>query len=646
MKQRLIIHAALLFLFSVGQGLLFSQDLDGAASVALQGALPDTGFFAASNSFSRNTAVNVTNLDNGKTTQVIIAKGLEASEYGFLLTLSHDAANAIGIYGRDIGRVRVSLPTSSPAFSRYSDGRSFSGDPDYDPRAFVRSNSVPIPDTTPSQEPQQGQGTAYSETVQPFHTYTGNPASSVPATTMPLSEAVALQSAPPNVVSVPPTPIDPLTIVLPPVSQAIPNQTVARVLAPDGYTTPPSEPILPAKATAGMPYRDPGETDVILRSPSLVIDVPLPEMSKEPSGAEETDTVYAATETVDSPIIDYPTVYTHSYTPLETSPKIVPDEPNYTIAEAETARVHEDSLEDNPLLESADIDYPTTYTHSGAPFEKSPDIIPNEPEYIIARKVPAADETGLADETDGITDYTTGKRNELSDEDSNFLYDSFLYDLPDDEAAMAGVGESGVTIMEFAEEVPRAVTEDADDEQVALGEPWYIFNEDIADVSTDGEQGAPDDGDPISDMAEPNYLIAEETPELEAAFGVGGGEELPGDTLRITAVPPEETEYFSDPLIPSERTDFPIGNPLAVPLSFAINVPDSLEKGKHYVQIGGYSNVERIEAILGELGIAYPLAVMGQRYILIGPLNEGEGNALEQRFRVRGYPNAFVVKGK
>jgi hypothetical protein len=77
-----------------------------------------------------------------------------------------------------------------------------------------------------------------------------------------------------------------------------------------------------------------------------------------------------------------------------------------------------------------------------------------------------------------------------------------------------------------------------------------------------------------------------------------------------------------------------------------IETADSLEAGKYYVQIGGYVSIERIEAIMGELSGVYPLVLMGKRYILIGPLNEGESNALEQRFRVREFPNAFVVKGR
>jgi hypothetical protein len=668
MKQKLIIHAALLVLSGIvpGQGLLYSQDLDGAATAALQGELPDTGFFAASNGFARNATVNVTNLDNGKTTQVVIAKGLDAAGYGFLLTLSRDAANAIGIYGRDVGRVRVTLPTSSPAFSRYNDGRSFSGDPDYDPRAFVRSNSTPFSGTTLSQAPVQSQGTAYSETVQPFHTYTpvpdntGGTASSVPITTMPLSDALSLQpgqSALPNVVPVPPTPVDPVVIVMPSGPQGISTQNPAApsALAYGGYTAPLSEPAVSApatKAVAVVPYHDPGETEVILRSPGLVLEAPLPEMGTlEPSTAEGTGIVYTGDSEDNPPLenagTDYPTVYTHSDTPLGTSPNIVPDEPNYPI---------KDNDEDAPPDDfgKAEDDYPTIFTPSGDPPVITRDIVTNEPEYTVTEvvedspaavsEIPAGDtnngEIALGDPWYVIREDNADAGQESPD-DGGEVFDTAL-------------AEPGYR---FTEDEERADTADMttesglDDGEIALGEPWYVIREDNADAG----QELPDDGGEVFDMAlaEPEYLIT----EGESAPGVGGGEELPHDTTPpVTVTTTETPEYLSGPLIPFERTDFPVSEPrvnIAEDIKEtereeppALKAPDSLEKGKYYVQIGGYSSAERIEAIMRELQAAYPLVVMGQRYILIGPLNEGESNALQQQFRVRGYPNAFVVRGK
>jgi hypothetical protein len=114
MREKRAVPALLMFLLGIMA--VYSQDAEGAAAIAPQGDLPDIGFFAASDRFWRNMTVNVTNLDSGQTTHVVITKGLDASSHGFLMTLSCEAANMIGIYDRGrIARVRVT-PMSDFAF--------------------------------------------------------------------------------------------------------------------------------------------------------------------------------------------------------------------------------------------------------------------------------------------------------------------------------------------------------------------------------------------------------------------------------------------------------------------------------------------------------------------------------------------------
>jgi hypothetical protein len=336
MKEKTSIHAFLLLAFSVLLVPVYAEDVDGAAVVASQGSLPGTGFFAASNSFSPNATVNVTNLDNGKTTQVVVAKGLENTDYGFLLTLSQDAANAIGLYGRDIGRIRVTLPTDSTAFSRYNDGRSFSGDPDYDPRAFIRSNSLPFAGTTLGQAPVYGQGTAYSgtgtETVQPFHTYspipdnTGKPSSSAPA----------------------------------------------------------------AMASSVVPYSGPGETGVILRSPDLVLSAPLPELAV---GTEGKAYAYSGEAEPSLPVgaeEDRPSANALFGQPFESTKvrDIATDQPDYAVEvppSQETAFVETNDIEDVPAEQE---DRPSIHSLSSEPFESLENAVRDEPGFTAS--VPAA----------------------------------------------------------------------------------------------------------------------------------------------------------------------------------------------------------------------------------------------------------------
>jgi hypothetical protein len=108
---------------------------EGAAAVAPNGELPEGGYYAATNSFPRNTVVDITNLETGKTIRVIVAVGLDSP--GLLAVVSRDAAEAIGLQSRSIGRIRMTQPSDPIAFSRFIEGLGSSGDPDYDPRARI-----------------------------------------------------------------------------------------------------------------------------------------------------------------------------------------------------------------------------------------------------------------------------------------------------------------------------------------------------------------------------------------------------------------------------------------------------------------------------------------------------------------------------
>lgn len=112
---------------------------EGAAAVASGAELPDSGLYIATNSYPANTLVELTNLENGRTVKVISSTGLETP--GLLALLSREAANAIGLPARSIGRIRMSQTEDPLAFSRFNDELSSSGDPDYDPSVFVSMNS-------------------------------------------------------------------------------------------------------------------------------------------------------------------------------------------------------------------------------------------------------------------------------------------------------------------------------------------------------------------------------------------------------------------------------------------------------------------------------------------------------------------------
>jgi len=134
---------------------------EGAASVAPYGELPERGYYASTSSFPRNTVIDVINLETGKSVQAIVASP-NNKQAGGLVMLSRDAAEALGMYNNSTGRVRLSLPSDKIANSRYIDGRSFSGDPDFDPRAAVQSYAIPGVETS-AIEAAKGQSGAITQ---------------------------------------------------------------------------------------------------------------------------------------------------------------------------------------------------------------------------------------------------------------------------------------------------------------------------------------------------------------------------------------------------------------------------------------------------------------------------------------------------
>jgi len=81
---------------------------EGSAMMSAYGEFPDSGNYGACNSFPMNTAVEVVNLENGKTVTVIITKG--SDNPGIFLLLSPEAAHSLDMEPGMVSRVRVSAP--------------------------------------------------------------------------------------------------------------------------------------------------------------------------------------------------------------------------------------------------------------------------------------------------------------------------------------------------------------------------------------------------------------------------------------------------------------------------------------------------------------------------------------------------------
>jgi hypothetical protein len=114
--------------FIIAAFILFqsSSPWEGSAVIAPEGELPATGFFIATNSFPRNRVVDITNIETGKSTRVIVASTLNSP--GLIAAVSREAAELIGMRQGSISRIRMVQPSDPIAYLRFTEGLA-SGNP-------------------------------------------------------------------------------------------------------------------------------------------------------------------------------------------------------------------------------------------------------------------------------------------------------------------------------------------------------------------------------------------------------------------------------------------------------------------------------------------------------------------------------------
>jgi hypothetical protein len=179
MKRCIIISlAAILACFQLTAASVW----EGSAALSAYGDFPSSGFYAASISFPRNTVVDVKNLENGKTAQVIITKGTDTP--GILLMLSPEAAQTLGIPQNSIARVRVSIPKKANEISALTDSSSKSvNDLDKNPSSLAQAEVAAASKSAqaaPSVSPSSELVLSDIAATPPAETRVPEPASSLP----------------------------------------------------------------------------------------------------------------------------------------------------------------------------------------------------------------------------------------------------------------------------------------------------------------------------------------------------------------------------------------------------------------------------------------------------------------------------------
>jgi len=134
MKLRImaIIIAALVFFQS-------SSPWEGAGAVAPEGVLPASGRFIATNSFPRNTVVDITNIENNRSIRVIVADSLDSP--GLLALVSREAAELIGMKAGSVSRIRMIQPSDPIAYLRFMEGAA-AGFPGIDPDSLITEENL------------------------------------------------------------------------------------------------------------------------------------------------------------------------------------------------------------------------------------------------------------------------------------------------------------------------------------------------------------------------------------------------------------------------------------------------------------------------------------------------------------------------
>ncbi len=133
-----------------------SQEVwEGTAAQIRPGEFTTPGFFAASNSFPKNSTIEIENLETGKQVKVTVLKRIEQSVNIFLL-VSAKAAAALGIGPSEVIRVKSRLTAGSlMPMAGLPDDLPYNPDPDIDPTVAIPETELRSVKIEPVEEPAQ-----------------------------------------------------------------------------------------------------------------------------------------------------------------------------------------------------------------------------------------------------------------------------------------------------------------------------------------------------------------------------------------------------------------------------------------------------------------------------------------------------------
>jgi hypothetical protein len=582
--KRCGITAGLLAIFLILSG---STVWEGAAAPGDN--LPPRGLYAATNSFPRNTTLQVTNLGTGQEIRVLVIAGLDVP--GLLIALSPEAAASLGIESRSIGRVRMSESADPLGTSLLS------GDGDLSPSlpppgpVALEAAYVPVP-SVPLSSPEFFPPPAALLAGEDFLPLP-EPAF-IPLEAAGLSLLPSLESSPPELV---PVPLEALGEELPP-DPPFPEAKLELAdfsPAPAPSPSAPSSP-QPASSTVTVTVRDLKMVPAEERPPSVPGFTPPPGTEIPPIGVAPPPPAAVPPSPLPPPV-------------TETAPSGAFPSATLTTPEA-TATVTSSSPYITPTLTITVKDLRTASAGERPP--PAPRVTPSPRPEIppIGAAVPPPAVNRL---------------------------DSVL-----DPALFIGpIAAPPPPPHRPAPPVPVVPAPAPAAPSVSVLTP-------VIPPIPERVRPAPPPVPVVKPVPAPVPVSPPLPPVTPVIPPIHGRSRSAPPPILVEPVPPPSLEI---PPIPGRVWPVPALEIPPSPDFSAPHIA-ALERGKYYLQLGLYTRPETVEAELRRLGRQYPLAVQStgvpgsfQYRVLVGPVSQGESGALLRRFKGLGYTGAFVRSG-
>ena len=609
---------------------------EGSAMMGPYGDFPASGYYAACNSFPRNTSIEVVNLENGRSITAIVTRGLESS--GVFMMLSVEAANALGLQQGRVVRVRASEPRSAVELAP-SSGSISSHDPDLNPRLLAAAElrrlgyelgptgSTPVARTSTAPIAQVPAPAVTPSPVAPAPAPATAPKAIEPSRTVAAPSAVAeptsvAEETPVPMVSAKPKPVR--TILLPQLPE--PSQSAPAAVAAA---------VEPAPEAVSILVPEPDETPIRVE-PSFApkrYEAPAvrPEIStngpKAPSGRAHSVALADPVPVSDARAAALARTAPHMY------------------ADSASVDLYDPSAPSSDGAIALSRLAPEYSAYEGEYGLSDPAMPASERAEAIARLAPSRTPSGLSPElvwpeleADEIPEIVLAGLNAP-------IYEIPATSLAEGEIILpAHEGPSALALETPAYGAAETMVALEDAEAKAMEKPR-------AEVKT---PASPVDSGLGTSLAE----AAEQKPET--APYVEGPSEKPAPAVAlespreyIVAIEPTGPKPPVASVAPAPVTTTPPAAPVvAAPVVTAPAVTGPLEKGRYYIQIGAFGSESVAKDAASGVGKKFTVLIQKTSdkgkdtwRVFVGPLSRDESGVALVRVRAMGYKDAFLKSG-